>query len=255
MPLKLYNFATSTCSQAVRFVLHEKALEFEDYRMQSATGEHLSEPYLSLNPNGVVPTLVHDCEPVCDSTVIMEYLDEIAPQPAMVPPDALGRAKMREWLRYFEEVAHPSIRYPSFHYFIGKKLAGKSKAELDAFAQKHPSRKELYSALRPEGFAPEQVAEAERRLEATLDRVEKTLSAPGHTGPWLLGEQMTVADACLMPVIDRMADCGMAHLWEDGARPGVARWYAEIRKRPAFARTYYPGTRSSEVYGEPRNKA
>lgn len=254
MSLRLYNFPTSTCSQAVRFVLHEKGLAFEDYRMQSATGEHLSEPYLSLNPSGVVPTLLHDGAPVCDSSVIMEYLDEIAPEPPMVPADAAGRAKMREWLRYFEEVAHPSIRYPSFHYFIGKKLADRTKQELQAFAEKHPSRKDLYGALRPEGFPLEKVAEATERLVKTLDRVEKRLSAPGQSGPWLMGSMLTLADVCLMPVIDRMNDCGMAGHWENGIRPGVARWYDAIRRRPAFTATYYPGTRSSEVYGAPRNR-
>ena len=112
MTYKLYNFSASTCSQSVRFVLAEKGLAFEDYRMHSPTGEHLREPYISLNPNGVVPTLEHDGKPVCDSTVIMEYLDEVAPEPSMVPADTHARAKMREWLRYFEEVPHPSIRYP-----------------------------------------------------------------------------------------------------------------------------------------------
>ncbi|MCC2099342.1 MAG: glutathione S-transferase family protein [Hyphomicrobiales bacterium] len=258
MNLTLYNFAASTCSQAVRFVLHEKGLRFEDHIMNSPAGEHLREPYLSLNPSGVVPTLVHDGAPVCDSTVIMEYLDEIAPQPAMVPADTLGRAKMREWLRYFEEVPHPSIRYPSFHYFIGKKLADKSKAELEAFAARHPIRKDFYSEMSPQGFTPDKVAAAEERLTKCLDRVEKTLSAPGHAGPgegpWLMGAQLTIADACLMPVLDRMNDLGMAHLWDNGARPGIARWYAEIRKRPAFAATYYEGARLSENYGAPRNR-
>jgi glutathione S-transferase len=254
MSLTLYNFSASTCSQSVRFVLIEKGLEFEDYRMNSPAGEHLREPYISLNPNGVVPTLVHDGEPVCDSTVIMEYLDEIAPEPAMVPKDAIGRAKVREWLRYFEEVPHPSIRYPSFHYYIGKKMADKSKAELLAMAERQPIRKDFYSEMDPSGFTPDKIAAAEERLEKCLSRVEKALSAPGHSGPWLMGEQFTIADACLMPVIDRMNDLEMSRLWENGVRPGIARWYAEIQMRPAFAQTYYEGTRLSENYGAPRNR-
>jgi glutathione S-transferase len=254
MTLKLYNFSASTCSQSVRFVLIEKGLNYEDYRMDSPSGEHLSEAYLKLNPNGVVPTLVHDGEPVCDSTVIMEYIDEIAPQPAMVPQDVLGRAKMREWLRYFEEVPHPSIRYPSFHYFIGKKLADKSKEELNSMAARHPIRKDFYTEMDPAGFTADKVSAAEERLTKCLDRVEKTLSSPGHSGPWLMGDQCTIADACLMPVIDRMNDLGMSALWENQARPGIARWYMEIQKRPAFAATYYEGTRLSENYGAPRNR-
>jgi len=254
MTLTLYNFSASTCSQSVRFCLAEKCLEWEDHRMNSPTGEHLREPYLSLNPNGVVPTLVHDGAAIVDSTVIMEYLDEVWPEPSMVPKEAKARARMRAWLRYFEEVAHPSIRFPSFHYFIGKKMADRTPEQIKAFADKHPSRKEFYGAMQPGGFTAEELAGAEERLTNTLERMEKTLSAPGHSGPWLMGEQLTVVDACILSVIDRMTDLGMAHLWKNGARPGVARWYEEIQKRPAFAATYYPGTRLSENYGAPRNR-
>lgn len=252
MALKLYNFAASTCSQAVRFCLAEKGLGFEDYVMSSPTGEHLREPYLSLNPNGVVPTLVHDGVPIVDSTVIMEYLDDVWPEPSMAPADPQGKAKMRAWLRYFEEVPHPSIRYPSFHHFIGKKMAARKPEEIRAFAEKHPIRTDFYSAMSPDGFSREELDAAKDRLTRCLDRVEKELSAPDRTGVWLMGAQLTIADACLMPVIDRMNDLGMSGLWENGARPGVARWYAAIRARPAFATTYYEGTRLSENYGAPR---
>lgn len=254
MSLTLYNFSASTCSQSVRFVLAEKSIEFEDYRVENSSGEHLREPYLSLNPNGVVPTLVHDGVPVVDSTVIMEYLDDVWPEQSMAPDTHMGRAHMRAWLRYFEEVAHPSIRYPSFHHFIGKRMAEKSKGEIEAFADKHPSRKDFYGAMQPSGFTEKEMADAEERLTKTLDRMEKTLSQPGHGGPWLMGEQLTIADACILSVIDRMNDLEMSHLWENNARPGVARWYGEIQKRPAFAATYYPGTRLSENYGAARNK-
>ena len=133
-------------------------------------------------------------------------------------------------------------------------MADKSKAELQALADRHPVRKDFYSEMDPAGFTTSAVAAAEERLAKCVERVEKTLSAPGHTGPWLMGDQFTIADACLMPVIDRMNDMGMSATWENGKAPGVARWYAEIQKRPAFAATYYEGTRLSENYGAPRNR-
>jgi len=79
---KLYNNAYSTCSQKVRLVLAEKGIHWEDVQISFKDNEHFAPWYLKLNPNGVVPTLQHDDTVVVDSSVIMEYLDEVAPEPA-----------------------------------------------------------------------------------------------------------------------------------------------------------------------------
>src|ERR1700709_1196478 len=105
MTLELYHAAYSTCSQKVRLVLAEKGLTFESHLVNLAAKEHLTPEYLSLNPNGVVPTLVHDGRAVCDSSVIADYLDDVFPDPPLTPPTAYDRARMRAWARYFEEVA------------------------------------------------------------------------------------------------------------------------------------------------------
>ena len=68
--LALYNNAYSTCSQKVRLCLHEKGLDWEDRQINFRLNEHLAPDYLKINPNGVVPTLVHDGNPVVDSSVI-----------------------------------------------------------------------------------------------------------------------------------------------------------------------------------------
>ena len=81
MAMILYNAPQSTCSQRVRFVLNAKQLPFEERRLDLLAGDQLKPDYLKLNPNGVVPTLDHDGGIVIDSSVIMEYLDEVAPEP------------------------------------------------------------------------------------------------------------------------------------------------------------------------------
>ena len=148
--LELYNFPMSTCSQKVRIVLAEKGLEWKDHRIVS--GEHLKPEYLALNPNGVVPTLVHDGVPIIDSSVICEYLDEICPQNSTTPPDAMGRAKMRAWLRYIEEVPTPAVRYPSFNRVLVHNHNKMSQAEFDKTADKRPLRKHFYRRMGLTGF-------------------------------------------------------------------------------------------------------
>ena len=89
--LELYHANHSTCSQKVRLCLAEKGLDFEGHLINLATKEQLDPEYLKLNPNGVVPSLVHDGVVIMDSSVICEYLDEVFPENSLarpIPPSA-----------------------------------------------------------------------------------------------------------------------------------------------------------------------
>ena len=77
--LELYHANHSTCSQKVRLCIAEKGLDFEGHLLDLGAKEQLDPEYLKLNPNGVVPTLVHDEVVITDSSVICEYLDEVFP--------------------------------------------------------------------------------------------------------------------------------------------------------------------------------
>ena len=83
--LHLYHYGLSNCSQKVRMVLAEKGLGWTNHHLDLAKSEHMTESYLRINPNGVVPTLVHEGRPVVDSSVIMEYLDEEFPEVPLTP--------------------------------------------------------------------------------------------------------------------------------------------------------------------------
>jgi len=245
MTLTLYNFPQSTCSQKVRLVLWEKGLPFEDRIVDHRNREHLGEAYLKLNPNGVVPTLVHDDAVIIDSSVIMEYLDEVFPETPMSMPNAVGRAHLRKWLRYFEEVPTPAIRVPSFNDFLVKRYAGMSQDDYRRMADNHPMRKHFYHRLGKNRFSEAETREAMDRLDQTLGRMEAALS---DGRPWLMGARLTIADACVMPTVDRLRDMGYAAMWQDG-RPNVAAWYDRYAERPAFQKTYYKGTRLTEIFG------
>ena len=65
-------------------------------------------------------------------------------------------------------------------------------------------------------------------------------------GPWLLGEDISLADISLMPAIVRMADLGQDAAWQD--LPRVQRWYDAIRAHPAFKPTYYAGSLLTERF-------
>ena len=85
--LELYHNALSSCSQKVRLVLAEKGLDFESRDVNLVTGEQHAPDYVKLNPNHVVPTLVHDGRVLIESSLINEYLEDAFPKPALWPAD------------------------------------------------------------------------------------------------------------------------------------------------------------------------
>ena len=102
--LTLYHGDTSTCSKRVRITLAEKDVEWESKYLDLAKRDNLDPVYLEINPNGVVPTIVHDGKILYESNVIIEYLDEIYPEPALRPSDPYLRAQMHIWMDRIEHV-------------------------------------------------------------------------------------------------------------------------------------------------------
>src|ERR1700745_2467267 len=104
--LELYSAPQSTCSQKARLTLAEKNLNFVEHKMKLFQNDQLKPEYLKLNPNGVVPTLVDDGTPIVDSSVIMEYLDEVYPEIALSPSEPKRRGSMRGGLSFFQTGPH-----------------------------------------------------------------------------------------------------------------------------------------------------
>jgi glutathione S-transferase len=245
MAFTLYNAPQSTCSQRVRFVLNAKALAFAEVKLDLLAGDQLKPEYLKLNPNGVVPTLDHDGAIVIDSSVIIEYLDEIAPEREnFTPVDPVQRARMRALMRFIDEMPAAAVRVPTFNLAFLPRFAAMSEEEFIAFAESKPLRKEFMLAMGRKGFPEKDMNAALDRLRRTYERMDQAIAESG--GPWLLGKHITLADVAVMPAIVRMADLGLASAWAD--LPRVARWYDEIRAHPAYAPTYYPGSLLTERF-------
>ena len=237
--IELYHANTSTCSQKVRLCLAEKGLAFVSRHVNLRQNENLSPEYLALNPNGVVPTLVHDRNVILDSSVICEYLDEVFPEPRLGPDDPVGRAHMRKWLRFLEEVPTVAIRAPTFQMA----LAPFRGVDPQIFRQRHadvrPLRKHFYRRMGTDGFSHADIEASLDQLDLTLRRMEEALAK----GPWLLKERYSLADIVVTPTIDRMDDLGLTSMWD--GYPRVEDWYGRIKARPSYAAAFYPGSRIS----------
>jgi glutathione S-transferase len=252
MSFMLHNAPQSTCSQRVRFVLNAKKLPFTEVKLDLLAGDQLKPDYLALNPNGVVPTLEHDGAIVTDSSVIIEYLDEIAPaRENFTPHDPVTRAKMRALMHYMDEMPAAAVRVPTFNLAFLPRFAAMSEEEFVAFAESKPLRKEFMLSMGRKGFPQSDMDAAMARLRRTYERMNAEIEKSG--GPWLLGNEMSLADIMVMPAIVRMADLGLDPMWAD--KPRVARWLESIRAHPAFKPTYYFGSLLTERFPHLKERA
>jgi glutathione S-transferase len=252
MSFTLYNAPQSTCSQRVRFVLNAKDLPFEEVKLDLLAGDQLKPGYLALNPNGVVPTLDHDGAVVIDSSVIIEYLDEIAPERvSFTPRDPVRRAAMRALMRFIDEMPAAAVRVPTFNLAFLPRFQAMSEEEFAAFAESKPLRKEFMLAMGRQGFPEKDMNAALDRMRRTYARMDRAIETSG--GPWLLGGDITLADVSLMPALVRMADLGLDPMWAE--LPRVQRWVEAIRAHRAFKPTYYFGSLLTERFPHLRERA
>jgi glutathione S-transferase len=241
--LELYNAPQSTCSQKVRLTLAEKGLEFVEHKLKLFQNDQLRPEYLRLNPNGVVPTLVDDGVAIIDSSVIMEYLDEEYPKTSLTPASTKGRAKMRAWLRFFEEVPTVAVRFPSYNAAFARHFSKMSEDEFQTLAKLKPLRDKFLGEMdKTKGFSTEKLKSAEDSIRKTVARMDPALRA----NEYLLGPALTLADFCVLPAMIRMEDLGYEFLWDD--KPGVMAWLARIKARPSFKAAFYFGSLLSEQY-------
>ena len=243
MTFKLYNAPQSTCSQRVRFVFNAKKIPFDEVKLNLLEGDQLKPNYLKLNPNGVVPTLDHDGAIVIDSTVITEYLDEVALQVSFTPESAVERARMRALMHFIDEMPAAAVRVPTFNLAFLPSFQKMSRAAFVAMAESKPLRKEFMLAMGQTGFPKAEMDAALARLRRSYERMDREIEASG--GPWLLGKAISLADVAAMPAFVRMYDLNFAD-WQDLAR--VVAWFDAIRAHPAFVPTYYHGSLLTERF-------
>jgi ganglioside-induced differentiation-associated protein 1 len=200
--LHLFHYGLSNCSQKVRIVLAEKGLGWTNHWVDLAKGEHRTETYRRINPNCVVPTLVHDGTILIESSDIMEYLDERFPDPPLRPSNERDLARMRQWVARQESIQR-SLEVLSREFLF---------VVLDDRRVDHPSHSSIAGAVRG---VEEALAELDRHLA-------------GRT--WLVGNALSLADVAWMVDVHRFR---LMH-FPMSRHAGVRAWYRRVRRLTSF---------------------
>jgi maleylacetoacetate isomerase len=117
--MKLYNYFRSSASFRVRIALELKGLAYDYVPVHLVKGEHRNADYAAISPSLLVPTLeLDDGERLGQSMAMIEYLDETHPEPALLPRDPLGRARVRALSQLIACEIHPLNNLRVLKYLV-----------------------------------------------------------------------------------------------------------------------------------------
>jgi len=116
--MKLHNYFRSSSSYRVRIALALKGLDYEYIPVHIARGEHKTGPFSAISPDMLVPLLEDDGERFTQSMAVIEYLDEIHPEPPLLPSDPVGRAHVRALAQSIACEIHPINNLRVLKYLV-----------------------------------------------------------------------------------------------------------------------------------------
>jgi glutathione S-transferase len=232
--LELYHSINSVCAQKVRIALAEKGLTAKDHLM-TLRGDQFDPAYLKLNPSGVVPTLIHDGQPVIESAVILYYIDEMFPEPPLMPKEPLARAQVRMYNKLIDEYLHNSCMILTFATAFRPAFLKMTPEAREAEFAKSPLRRraEYKRSVTAHGLDSEFVADAVGYHNKLLSWMARSL----NRGPYLAGDIFSNADVAVIPYILRLELLRLNRLWDQ--YPAIADWWRRVRERPSVQDTIF----------------
>jgi len=171
--MKLYTFFRSSASYRVRIALNHKGLAYEPALISLPKAEHLGGVFKAVSPQGLVPVLDDGKHVLTQSLAIIEYLDEVHPGPKLLPADPFERAYVRALSQIIACEIHPLNNLRVLKYV--RKTYGLEEEGVNSW----------YRHWIAEGFA----------------MMESHLAGHKLSGMYCLGDQLGMADCCLVPQV------------------------------------------------------
>ena len=243
--IKIYSYFNSICTQKTFITLAEKALPYETQNIDLFKNEQFTPKYLKINPKGVVPALDHDGRIVIESTLICEYLDDCFPTPRLMPADPYLRARVRLWSKMVDETLFEATRELSFSAMFREKMRHMTEEQRQGRYQNvgDPIKRARLISTYEEGVESPYVFQGIGAFEMAFNKMEKDLKAGG---PWLVGQDMTLADINMMPFVARMAYLDLLDVWIAN-RPATLDWWRRVQALPSFLASITHKTSDEDV--------
>jgi glutathione S-transferase len=208
--LRLYTFGLCPYAHRVRLALAEKSLKADQIEIDL---KNKPAEFLDISPHGRVPLLIHDGFRVWESAIILEYLEEAFPRHPLMPADPAARAEARLWIEF--------------------------------------ANNRLFAATHALIFTTDAAARRQRvaEMEESIRFLEREAMGKPKRRPYLLGEDLTLADIALYPWFEQVATLQRFSEFRMPAEcKGVRAWQAAVAARPATRSCARPDDWYAEGY-------
>ena len=242
--LHLYHAGWSNCSMRVRMVLEEKELPWMSHHLNTRTGEHITPEYFGINPNGLVPALVHDGDVWIESCDIIHYLDDVYPEPRLTPDDDKQLSKLLDWMNLASAIHVKAVKTYMYAARPGARRR-KTPAELERYHRLQTNEELLAFHARNssiDGISAVDRSNAEYLLHEAFAKLDACLGEQR----WLAGDDFTLADITWVPLHYTLERAGLLF----ARHANVMTWASAIAARPSFQRAvveWFDGPREPET--------
>jgi GSH-dependent disulfide-bond oxidoreductase len=236
--LTLYHWEPNANSGKPMLALAEKGVEYDSRYVDLLNFDQHKADYLEINPDGTIPTMVHDDKVLTESTPMMEYVDETFDGPPLRPADPQERWRMRWWMRFFDSYFAPSLSMIGWSVFVGPSVRNRDRAELEAAIERIPleSRRIAWRKAMFNEFSADELAESRRRGAFGTVVLERHLTE--H--PWVAGKTFSLADINGFNLGYALPLSQPDHC-NDLRTPHIMEWLRKIYERPATQATWAKG--------------
>ncbi len=228
----LLHFDASPCSQKVRILLDEKNIDWQSHHVDLRKHQHVTPWFLSINPRGVVPVLVHDGVVHVESSDIMEYVDALPSERAsFFPRDSKERANVKEELA-FQSSLRLGTRALTIKFMPGQKSFLHDRQALDDYRENgtpdlsRDMEIAWWQSTADNGLSRKTLIESFASHRDALRRLEDRL----QDREWLHGKRISVLDIAWFTTVHRLKVLG----YELSRHPYLLSYYQRLLLRPAF---------------------
>jgi GSH-dependent disulfide-bond oxidoreductase len=227
--LDVYTWEPNANSGKPLLMLKEKGAEFRYHYIDMGKREQHTPRYLALNPDGTVPTIVHDGHVLTESSPALEYLDAALAGPRFRPHEPYMLWRMRWWIRFLDSYFCPALAmFGGAAASIRMPLRGREEVERQVRNIPLPERRRAWRLILGKQISDDELAESERRIHDGLARFETALEEHAY----LSGPEYGLADIVALMSVYALPTYRPESV-NEAKTPRFMDWLRRMHARPA----------------------